>query len=556
MPNHNPTIHNYLCNSVQFNSGLSVTEHPHGADNMVEFAHIPVFPTAFNFPGDFAIHAWVKIDGTSSICTRIIQTPAKGVNGVTHAFMLGLLGDDTFFTTPHNALRVGMAVDSSEGTTTVITLNPVIRDNTWHHIVGQSAFSDGPAIQIYVDGCLQTTIVTDALDYTLGDNTGGEPAGTNTTGLVVGWDAALEGPLVGSIASLALINRLLTSEEIKTLAMGTANIIGVKSTLKSVVVAWWRMGDKDPVGLATLNDSVGTNHLTTINISAGNLKTDVPAERPREHQYLHLSTGCDELKCDPDSVGFPFIWDSFSVLDDEDAIPHGWFGAKEVTDKFYRIPERGRLGGLQMLKVSAANQMFITNAASSVFGQPTPGGTIAFGHSKSRVTNEVCLEGLFYNDNLGGDGIIYFGWVKNPHSFASPNDPATGIYLKWDMSVGGDLEVIISDSTNQKTAGPFNNVLPAGGYFCIKLCFTYYAAAGSVVTLIVKTYIDNVLISTLTEISTNPPYPAAGDPADVLLGHYNNDDESGGDYELRVGYIKASFRGIGCDKVQSLVPPP
>lgn len=550
MPNHNPTIHNYLCNSVEFNSGLDITEVPHRADTSVEFAHIDPFPTELNFSGDFAIHAWVKIDATSSLHTRIIQTPEKGVNGVTHAFMLGLLGDGEFYDTVHNSLRIGMAVDSSVSASTVVTLNPVIRDNTWHHIVGQTVFADGPSIQIYVDGCRQDTTVTDALDYELNDNTGG----TDPSGLVVGWDAALEGPLKGSIASIALINRLLTEEEIKTLAMGTANLTGVKSNLKPDIISWWQMGDKDPVGLAQLLDHVSTNHLTTINMSSANFKTDIPAERPREHQYLHLSTGCDELKCDPDSVGLPFIWDSFSVLEGEDTFPQGWFGAKEVTDKFHRPPFKGRLGLLTMRKFDPAAVMFITNVDSSIIGQSVPGGTIAFGHAKSRVTNKIVLEGLFCNTSISGDSINYFGWVNDPHAFTADLDPATGIYLRWDTTTG-DLRIVIANSTNQKLGTIQSGVMADGVFVCLKLCFTYYAGVGSVDTVYVELFVDNVSVSTLTEISTNLPYPAPGDPADVFFGHWNADTETGGDYDVKIGYIKASYRGIGCDKPAIWVPP-
>ena len=107
MPNHNPTRTNYLCNSIDFNPN-TLLNLPHGDDGTIQFAHVDPFPTAFNFPGAFAIEAWVKPSGETLIQSRIIQTPAKNVNGVTNAFMLGLLGDESFYGTDFNGLRIGM----------------------------------------------------------------------------------------------------------------------------------------------------------------------------------------------------------------------------------------------------------------------------------------------------------------------------------------------------------------------------------------------------------------------------------------------------------------
>ncbi len=419
MPNHNPTIHNYLCNSIEFNKttpDLSITTLPHGSDATVEFAHIPIFPTNLNFSGVFAIHAWIKPHAGASIHARIIQTPARGVNGVTNAFMFGLLGDDTFYGTVNNALRIGMGIHKSSSSQDVkVTCLPVLRPDIWHHIVGQVVTGEPNFIEIYVDGCKAELIDHVDLDYTLLTNS------TNpVTGLMVGWDANLEGPFKGNIASLAIFNRSLTSEEIKTLAMGTANLTGVKSTLKSTVVAWWKMGDKDPVGLATLNDAVGTNHLTTVNMSEANRLTDVPAERPRQHQNLHISTGCDEIKFDPNGVGCSFIWDSFPTIDAGNAFPFGWFGAKETNDKFERVNLAGRMSVLRFNKDDEADVMFITNVETG-----SVGNTFKFGPSEEPDFTEYCMEFVARSNGDGsgegtGAGTHFFGFIEDPHGDLLP----------------------------------------------------------------------------------------------------------------------------------------
>ena len=234
MPTTNPTIHNFLDNSINFNSTESITL-PHGTSSTIQFAH-RTFPTKFNFSA-FAVHAWIKPSATASIRSRVIQTNARLTGGVTNAFMVGLLGDfDYFDRGTINALRIGMSVDPDGTQVNKVTSEPVLRLNTWQHIVCQRTDGAG-ALEIYVDG-LQCDIGDhEDLDYTVTDNS----PDTTPEGIIVGWDPNLNGPYKGNIASLALFNRALTGDEIRTMALGPMNILNSTSGLTVDCVAWWEI---------------------------------------------------------------------------------------------------------------------------------------------------------------------------------------------------------------------------------------------------------------------------------------------------------------------------
>lgn len=537
MPNPNPTIHNYLNESIEFNKtspNLSITTLPHGVDPTVEYAHIPVFPTAFNFSGDFAIHAWINASASCSIHSRIIQTPKIDTEGVTDAFMFGLLGDDTFYGTVNNALRIGMSNVSSEGQVVKVTCDPVIKPDTWHHVVGQ--LSGGFSIEIYVDGVKRDLVGHAAIDYTATTNTGG----IDPTGLVVGWDANLDGPFKGTMASLAVFNRKLTVEEIATLAQGTTNLVGVSQNLKSSLVAWWRMGDKDSTGLAVINDAIGTNHLTTINMDENNRKEDVPPEAPRKHHCLHLSTGADVLPLDPNSVGCSFIWDSFWSIAGPTVFPNGWFGNIDaVHDTFTRRNIPGRLSVLSFNKGgdgTGDEPMFITNVASGATGN-----TLQFGNPGDPDPTEYCMEILAASrhPSESSGGIHYFGFIQDPHGYTDPSTrPQVGVYLSWN-SLTGDLRV---HNTNSGNAGTTVTTLTDDQFYRIKLCFKYYNDNTGTLTISAVININNG--STVFVAGSSTDFPVGS--GDVFIGTSISGTDS---YNFDVVWVNISHRGIGADNV-------
>ncbi len=539
MPNPNPTIHNYLNESIEFNKttpNLSITAVPHGADATVEFAHIPTFPIDFNFSGSFAIHAWIKADATCSIHSRIINTPAWGVEEVTNAFAFGLLGNDTFYGTANNALRIGMGVDPSGTQNVKVTCLPVLRPDNWHHVVGQLVVGEPNTIEIYIDGCKADLIDHADLDYSLTTNTGG----TDATGLVVGWDPDLDGPFKGNIASIAVFNRDLTPDEIETLAQGTINLTGVSQNLKSSLVSWWKMGDNDTTNLTTLNDSVGTNHLTTINMTESNRLTDNPPEMPRQHQNLHISTGCDEIKLDPNGVGCPFLWDSFPTLDNPDSIPRGWFGDKNAADKFERVMIAGRLSVLRLAKNSSNDEMYMTNLPTDATGE-----TLLFGNPSHPDPTEYCFETVVRNGGAGGENPndnLYMGFVASPHTFTA--QPDTGVYFHWHGS-GNSIRIIISDSGNSVATSilTLSNTI----FYRLKLCFTYcpnVPYTGGMLSA--KLYVNDILQRTLDVLSTDIEYPTGN--GNIFIGI----DTDSAPQNIDISWVNVSFRGIGANDVLAI----
>ncbi len=537
MPNPNPTIHNYLNESIEFNKtspDLSITTLPHGTDNTVEYAHVPTFPTALNSISEYAIHAWIKADATCSIHSRIIQTPKKGTEGVTNAFMFGLLGDDAFYGTVNNALRLGMSIDR-EGSSTRVTCDPVIKPDTWHHVVGQ--VNSGVFLEIYVDGCIRELVAHAPLDYTLDTSNTIDP-----TGLVVGWDPNLAGPFKGNISSLAIFNRRLTAEEIATLAQGTTNLIGVSQNLKSSLFAWWKMGDKDPTGLVTLNDSVGTNHLTTRNMDENNRKEDVPPEAPRKHHCLHLSTGADVLPLDPNGVGCPFLWDSFRVIDAPTVIPHGWFGnIDDVHDTFTRRNIPGRLSVLRFNKGgdgTGDEVMFITNVASGATGN-----TLVFGNPGNPDPTEYCMEILASSRQPNAEaagGIHYFGFINDPHGYTDPSTrPQVGVYLSWE-SLSGILRI---HSTNSGAVGSSVTTLIDDQFYRIKLCFKYYNDETGTLNIFVSAEVDGNGHFSASFASTADLPSGSGD---IFIGTSVSGNDT---YSFDVVWVSVTHRGIGADGI-------
>ncbi len=539
MPNHNPTRTNYLCNSVDFNPNAFLVNLPHGDDGTIEFAHIPVFPTAFNFSGAFAIEAWVKPSVETLIQSRIIQTPEFGVNNVTNPFMLGLLGDDGFYETCNNALRIGMSTGGSTPRA-FVTCDPVLKHNTWHHIVGQRTSSNLDDIEIYVDGCLRRLTRHPDIDYTLDVENTPDP-----TGLVVGWDASLDAPFKGAMASIVLFNRALTSEEIETLAQGISSLISPKSVLKPNVVAWWQMGDGDPANLSQLLDSVGTNHFTTVNMDNTNLLTDIPKERPRKHQCAHARTGGDELKLDPNGFGSSFLWDSFWSIDDPDNFPHKWFGAKDLNDKFNRVNISGRLSVLNFTKVGDGSDitMFITNIESGAVGN-----TLTFGNPVDPNPTEYCMEFVARSRSGTAEGFHYIGWIEDVHSYTDPStEPQTGVFVKWD-SANEQLDLIITNGGNVSPI--LNTTLNNNQFYKIKVCFKYIPTLTATIQLIATLHVNEVLIGTVAINSSgigSAAFPIG--TGDIFIG---TSVQSVGTYDFDIVWVNVAHRGIGDDFIAPL----
>lgn len=526
MPNHNPTVHNYLCSSVCFVPDVAADTVPFGPDPVTPFAHIDPFPSTFDLSPPFAIHAWVRWQKFASIRSRIISTPAKGA-GVTTAFTLGLFGDDVFYGTTRNALRVGMGVDGAALTSTKVSSEPILRDFEWVHIVGQ--IKSG-AIEIYINGCLIDVIDHVAVDFSLADNTAG--GGTNTTGLVVGWDPNLDGPMDGDIASLAIINRALEEEEIETLAMGTTSLTSTRSFLKSSLIAWWKMGDGDPDDISTLLDSVGTNHLITVNPDELRIRDNVPRERPRNHQYLHVATGCDELKLEPNAIGCSFLWDSFAVLDHPNSVPRNWFGDKQLTDQFERTMIAGRISVLRLAKNTTGDGMFMTNVPTDAVGD-----TLLFGNPGHPDPTEYCFETVVRNNSTTAGDVLYMGFIEDPHGWDLNSDPPTGVYLRLDSD--NSLRIIVANDGSQSLSINWPFGIDSTEFYRLKLCFSYVpdiTQGGG--KLRAGLSVNDRLPFDVTVLSDHASYPIGN--GNVFIGTQTDSAP----FDVDIEWVNITFRGI------------
>lgn len=532
--------YNHTINSVSFNSSLSITSVPHGVDTGAEFAHIPVFPTAFNFSGTFAIQVWVKFSATASIRSRIIATNARTVGGVTNAFTLSLLGDETFFGTSNNALRVGMGVDPDGTQIVQATSEPVIKPDTWHHIVGQVISTSPSVINIYVDGCLRDTVAHKDLDYAATTNTGG----TNPVGLVVGWDPRLSGPFKGNISSLVVFNRNLTETEVEWLSHGPCRPQGTVITiLLTDIVAWWKMGDGDVTGLATLTDSAGTHNLTTVNMSASNLSTDFPEEKPKQHQRMQISKVCSGPDFRPNEIGCTFLWDSFASIDVATNFPLGWFGIVQADDAIQRVNEVGRLSVLRFsMSGNDTDVLYMTNVSTNAVGN-----TFLWGHAADPDTTEYCMEILVRTSSANAD-LHYFGFVNAPHSVGS-GDPTTGVFARWNPS-SGDLHLVVGDSdAPAATAVLGSTTLLVNTFYRIKICFGYIPNVTQTAGLRARMYVNDSLNATNIILSNSTSYPDVAKSGDLFIG---TDDSSSAAYTLDIEWINVTYRGGGATGVLDL----
>ncbi len=352
---HPPAI-SFLTKSVNF-------------DGVNDYAHVDPSPSALDPLGDFTIQCWIKPDLDCSLYARIIQTPATGIDSVVTAYSLGLGGNDNLHETDSNAFRLSFSVDDGVTETVRFTSEPVIVPNIWTHVI--AIWDDvGTSITLYVNGVSQNLYPGQPVVY----------VGVTNPGLVVGWHSPADINYIwkGNLCSLAIIMRTISTVEAESLAIRTINLL--EHQIKDELESWWKLGDDDV--FPTLEDSDSINHLTMVNMDAGDIVNDVPHPNyPSQHRDTHRELNTDPLAIEAGGVGYPLLYDHF-VMASTGSLnigTTGW-GSNFSTDsrQIRWNSERSHIGILTLDNFALdgnANEW-----ASIVHGGPQGGGGTLWNH--------------------------------------------------------------------------------------------------------------------------------------------------------------------------------
>ncbi len=266
-------------------------------DGLDEYAHVDPSPVALYHSGsDFSIHCWIKPDLDAVLYSRIIQTPDLGVDGWVTAYSLGLGGNANLHETDSNAFRISFGIKDVVSEVVRFTSEPVIVPGIWTHIV---AIWDDTSreITIYVNGVSQNLYPGPTVSY----------AGVTNPGLVVGWHGPADINYIwkGNFCDLAIIMRIVTKIEVESLNIRTVNLL--EHQIKDKLESWWKLGDGDI--FPTLEDSDSINHLTMVNMEAGDIVDDVPfPNNPSPHRDTHRLLNTDPLSIQAGGVGYPLLY--------------------------------------------------------------------------------------------------------------------------------------------------------------------------------------------------------------------------------------------------------
>jgi len=202
---------------------------------------------------ELSISTWVKYNNNLATSNKYHEIVAKIGPSFGNSFVLRNMrsgassnGGELYFNvhTPIGSFSVFSGVVPSQ--------------NVWYNIVGTY---DGSNVKIYIDGVLKGTlsasgnINSNAELLMLGDSGYG------------GFSSLLNGYL----DEVSIYSRGLTQSEVTSIYnSGVPNDVSTISDIE----AYYRMGDNDTY--PTINDNVGSNNGTMVNMSASNFVTDVP----------------------------------------------------------------------------------------------------------------------------------------------------------------------------------------------------------------------------------------------------------------------------------------
>tara|TARA_B100000900_G_scaffold384694_1_gene373740 strand:- start:1272 stop:2045 length:774 start_codon:yes stop_codon:yes gene_type:complete len=202
---------------------------------------------------EISISTWVNYNNNVATSNQYHPIVAKIGPSFGHSFQLANMRSGS----SSNAGELYFTVLTPDGSFTAFS-GVVPSQNVWINVVGTY---DGSNVKIYIDGVLKGTASA----------TGN--INSNTEPLMLG-DAGYGGFsqfFNGAIDEVSIYSRGLTQSEVTSIYNG-----GAPNDVSSIsnIEAWWRMGDGDT--FPTLTDNIGSNNGTMVNMTSGNIVSDVP----------------------------------------------------------------------------------------------------------------------------------------------------------------------------------------------------------------------------------------------------------------------------------------
>lgn len=210
---------------------------------------------SFDRATPFTLSLWIYFTADSPVGGLIQKT--DGASGSFRGYTIEIVAGQVFF-----VLR--SVVGSNEA---YIMANNTILPNAWTHIVcTYDGSSTAAGLNMYFNGSLApSTIGADTLTTTF----------ANSISFTLGANSLAGFFYAGLMDEVTVWNSALSAGNINTLYDGGAPNNPTFNPASSSLVSWWRMGDS-PDTFSTLVDQVGTNNGTTVNITAGDLSSNVP----------------------------------------------------------------------------------------------------------------------------------------------------------------------------------------------------------------------------------------------------------------------------------------
>ena len=222
-------------------------------DGVDEYVNIPDH-SSLNITDNLSISFWFK--STASGTWHYLITKAGAVVSNTFQYWMRLrTGGDILF----NVYQTG---DGS--TYKQIRSSSVWNDGNWHHVVG--TFASG-TIKLYIDGTedtsatiagTATSIGTQSVPLTLGAYATNSQYTPCTLDEITIWDTTILD--AGDVTELWNSG---TPQDPTTI------------TTSANLVSYWQMGDS-PDTISTIQDRIGSNDGTPVNMEAGDIVTDTP----------------------------------------------------------------------------------------------------------------------------------------------------------------------------------------------------------------------------------------------------------------------------------------
>lgn len=224
-----------------------------GFIGMMQYCRVPSSPS-ISLTQNFSISLWTIRDSSGG--TRAIASQEANNTG-TSAWVFTVRQNS-------NNLRVRTYTPSGNQNNNGNTQ----MDTNWNHYVICFGDAGDPNVRFYINGVLDATwsetlplnVPSQGLYFGASPNTGSA--------------TALRYYFRGAINNVSYWNKKLSITEVQEIYNGGSPDQLTATSMAANLTSWWKFGTGDT--FPTLNDTVGSNPATMVNMIAGNLITDVP----------------------------------------------------------------------------------------------------------------------------------------------------------------------------------------------------------------------------------------------------------------------------------------